>query len=131
MEQHQKNDLKSEYLKKLAAAYRATYAVGVLSIFLGLLALFASFSSAAIPGGIIIAFAAFIFGAFYLLLGFFVQRKSIIALGIAVGFMGINAIAGIFSLLQGGSPVGLIIPTTFLSQTWEGFKAIKNLKRDS
>lgn len=129
MDEQEKNSSKSEYLKKLAAAYRAIYAVGFLSIFLGLLALFATFSGAAIPGGIIIAFTFFIFGAFYLLLGFFVQRKkSTIALGIAVGFMGLNAIAGILNLAQSGSPVGLIIPVAFLSQTWEGFEAIKNLK---
>ena len=128
MDDPEKNSSKSEYLKKLAAAYRAIYAVGFLSIFIGLLVFLTSFSSAAIPGGIIVAFTAFIFGAFYLLLGFFVQRKSIIALGIAVGFMGLNAIAGLLSFAQGGSPVGLIIPVAFLSQTWEGFKAIKNLK---
>lgn len=128
MNEQEKNYSKSEYLKKLAAAYRAIYAVGLLSIFLGLLALYASFSGAAIPNGIIMAVAFFIFGAFYLLLGFFVQRKSIIALGIAVGVMGLNAITGLLSFAQSGSPVGLIIPAAFLSQTWEGFKAIKNLK---
>lgn len=129
MDEQEKNSSRSEYLKKLAAAYRATYAVGILSIVLGLLALLASFSSAAIPGdGIFLAFTFFIFGAFYLLLGFFIQRKSIIALGIAVGFMGLNAIAGLFNFAQSGSPVGLIIPVAFLSQTWEGFKAIKKLK---
>ncbi|NER39437.1 MAG: hypothetical protein F6J93_36745 [Oscillatoria sp. SIO1A7] len=129
MNEQEKKSSKSEYLKKLAAAYRAIYAVGLLSIFLGLLALFATFSSAAIPGGIIFAFTFFLFGAFYLLLGFLVQRKkSMIALGIAVGFMGLNAIAGLLNLAQSGSPVGLIIPVAFISQTWEGFKAIKNLK---
>ena len=127
MDKQEKNSSKSEYLKKLAAAYRAIYAVGFLSICLGLLALYANFSGA-IPGGTIVAFAFFIFGAFYLLLGFFVQRKSIIALGIAVGFMGLNAITGLLNLAQSGSPVGLIVPVAFLSQTWEGFKAIKKLK---
>ncbi|MBP0029155.1 hypothetical protein PN466_05835 [Roseofilum reptotaenium CS-1145] len=128
MDEQEKNSSRSEYLKKLAAAYRATYAVGVLSIFLGLLALLASFSSAVIPGGMFLAFTFLIFGAFYLLLGFFIQRKSILALGIAVGFMGLNAIAGLLNLVQSGSPVGLIIPVAFLSQTWEGFTAIKKLK---
>ena len=126
MDEQEKNHSKSEYLKKLAAAYRAIYAVGFLSIFLGLL-LYAHFSGA-MSGAIIMAFAFFIFGAFYLLLGFFVQRKSTIALGIAVGLMGLNAITGLLNLAQSGSPVGLIIPVAFLSQTWEGFKAIKKLK---
>ena len=128
MDEQEKKSSKSADLKKLAAAYRATYAVGFLCIFLGLLALFASVSSPA-PGGIIMAFLFFITGGLYLLLGFFVHRKkSSIALGIAVGFMGLNALAGILNLAQGGSPVGLILPVAFLSQTWEGFKAIKNLK---
>ena len=112
--------------KKLASAYRAVYAVGVLSVFLGILAVVAIDKA---PGGIILAILFFAVGALYLILGFFVQRRSAIALGIAVAFMALNALSGIYNLLQAGSITGLIIPTVFFSQTWEGFQAIKELKR--
>ncbi|MBD2605793.1 hypothetical protein H6G81_15025 [Scytonema hofmannii FACHB-248] len=116
----------SDYRKKLSSAYRAVYAVGVLNIFLGILAFVAGnkFSEATIIG---ILF--FTFGLLYLLLGFFVQRKSKLALLIAVGFMLLNLLTGIYNMIQTGKPVGLIIPIVFFSQTWEGFKAIQVLKR--
>ncbi|MDF0552911.1 hypothetical protein [Kamptonema sp. UHCC 0994] len=112
--------------KKLAAAYRAVYAVGVLSIFLGLVAIF---FREKVPEGIVVAIFFFAFGALYILLGFFVQRKSIIALGIAVAFMVMNAATGIYNLFQTGDVRGLIIPVVFFTQTWQGFKAIQELKR--
>jgi len=115
----------SEYRNKLASAYRAIYAVGVLGIFLGILALIAGNR---LPEGIIFGISFLAFGLLYLVLGFFVQRKSKLALGIAVGFMLLNFLTGIHNMIQTGKPVGLIIPIVFLSQTWEGFKAIQVLK---
>ncbi len=96
-----------------------------MSIFLGILAFVASNQ---LPGGIIFGIVYLSFGLLYLALGFFVQRKSKLALGIAVGFMVISLLSGIYSTIQTGKPFGLIIPTAFLSQAWEGFEAIKVLK---
>ncbi|WP_375506213.1 hypothetical protein [uncultured Nostoc sp.] len=115
----------SEYKKRLASAYRAIYAVGVLGVFLGLLALIAGNQ---VPEGMILGISFLAFGLLYLVLGFFVQRKSKLALGIAVGFMLLNFLTGIHNMIQTGKPVGLIIPIVFFSQTWEGFKAIQVLK---
>jgi hypothetical protein len=114
--------------KKLASAYRAVYAVGVLSIFLGILAFIAG---TRIPDYLILGIVCLAFGLFYLVLGFCVQRKSKIALAIAVGFMLLNLLSGIHNMIQTGKPVGLIIPTIFFSQTIEGFKAIQILKSKS
>lgn len=125
---HKQGTSRSASHSQLASAYRAIYAIAVLSIFLGLLAIL--FSDKA-PGGIALAILFFAFGALYLLLGFFVQRKSMIALGIAVAFMALNALAGLYNLLQTGSITGLIVPAVFLSQTWQGFKAIQELKGKS
>jgi hypothetical protein len=118
----------SEYRNKLASAYRAIYAVGVLGIFLGILAFIAGNR---VPEGMILGISFLIFGFLYLALGFFVQRKSKLALGVAVGFMLLNFLTGIHNMIQTGKPVGLIIPIVFLSQTWEGFKAIDMLKTKS
>jgi hypothetical protein len=126
MTRKSQNSSQFKQQKKLASAYRAVYAVGVLSMFLGILATVAIDKAS---GGIILAILFFAVGASYLILGFFVQRKSAIALGIAIAFMALNALAGIYNLLQAGSPTGLIIPTIFFSQTWEGFQAIEELKR--
>jgi uncharacterized membrane protein HdeD (DUF308 family) len=115
----------SAYKKKLASAYRAVYAVGVLSLFLGIIALIATarLSEATFLGIIFLTN-----GLLYVVLGFFVQRKSKIALGIAVGLMLLNFLTGIHNTIQTGRPFGLLIPAVFFSQTWEGFKAIQVLK---
>jgi hypothetical protein len=115
---------KSAPAKKLVAAYRAVYAVGVLAIFLGLLALVAP-----IPDHIALAIIFLVFGAFYLFLGFLVRRRSMTALGIAIGLMALNLLAGIWNMIETGKPVGLLVPILFLTQTWEGFEAIKELNK--
>ncbi|MEH1866866.1 MAG: hypothetical protein V7K69_17920 [Nostoc sp.] len=115
----------SEYRKKLSSAYRAIYAVGVLSTFIGIIVLIAVNR---VPEGVILGISCLASGLLYLVLGFFVQRKSQIALGIAVGFMLLNFLTGIYNMFQTGKPVGLIIPIVFFSQTIEGFKAIQVLK---
>lgn len=63
----------SEYRKKLASAYRAVYAVGVLSIFMGILAFIAANR---VPESMILRITFLAFGLLYLVLGFFVQRRS-------------------------------------------------------
>ncbi|AFY45603.1 hypothetical protein [Nostoc sp. PCC 7107] len=115
----------SESKKKLASAYRAVYAVGVLCIFFSILAFI--FSNR-FPDYLILGIGFLFFGLLYLFLGFFVQRKSQIALGIAVGLMSLNVLTAIYNLIQTGKPFGLAIPMLFLSQTIEGFKAIQILK---
>lgn len=81
--------------KKLAAAYRAIYAVGALSIFFGLLV---TIFSDRVPGGIPLAIIFFAFGALYILLGFFVQHQSAIALAIAIAVMTLNTLVGVYNL---------------------------------
>lgn len=115
----------SESRKKLASAYRAVYAIGVLCLFIGILILIAGNR---LPDYLILGIGLSGFGFLYLVLGFFVQRKSTIALGIAVGLMSLNALTAIYNLIQTGKPFGLAIPMIFLSQTIEGFKAIQLLK---
>ncbi|OCQ96961.1 hypothetical protein BCD64_15325 [Nostoc sp. MBR 210] len=115
----------SESKKKLASAYRAVYAVGVLCIFLSII-LFVAGSR--LPDYLILGIGFLFFGLLYIVLGFFVQRKSQIALGIAVGLMSLNVLTAIYNLIQTGQPFGLAIPMLFLGQTVDGFKAIQVLK---
>lgn len=115
----------SEARKKLASAYRAVYAIGVLSIFFSIIILIAGNR---LPDYLILAMVCLFFGLLHLVLGFFVQRKSTIALGIAVTLMSLNALSAIYNLIQTGKPFGLAIPMIFLGQTIEGFKAIQLLK---
>lgn len=114
-----------EYRKKLTSASRAVYAVGVLSIVLSILAFVAGNQ---IPDSTILGICFLLFGLLYIVLAFFVQRKSKIALGIAMGFMLLNLLTGIYNLTQTGKPIGLLIPIVFFSQTIDGFKAIEGLK---
>ncbi|AVH65000.1 MULTISPECIES: hypothetical protein [unclassified Nostoc] len=115
----------SESRKKLASAYRAVYAIGVLSIFFSIIIFMAGNR---LPDYLILGMVCLFFGLLYLVLGFFVQRKSTIALGIAVTLMSLNALSAIYNLIQTGKPFGLAIPMIFLGQTIEGFKAIQLLK---
>ena len=115
----------SESRKKLASAYRAVYAIGVLYIFLSII-LFVAGNR--LPDYVILGIVFLFFGLLYLVLGYFVQRKSKIALGIAVGLMSLNALTGIYNMIQTGNPFGLSVPMIFLVQTIEGFKAIEVLK---
>ncbi|MDZ7963752.1 MAG: hypothetical protein RM368_02070 [Nostoc sp. DedSLP03] len=115
----------SESRKKLASAYRAVYAIGVLSIFLSIIFFVAG---SRLPDYLILVFCSLFIGLLYLVLGFFVQRKSKIALGIAVGLMSLNVLTGIFNMIQTGKPFSLIVPMIFLGQTIGGFKAIEVLK---
>ncbi|BAY63129.1 hypothetical protein NIES22_32080 [Calothrix brevissima NIES-22] len=115
----------SESRKKLASAYRAVYAVGVLCIFFSILFFLVGNQ---LPDYLILVIGFLFFGLLYLFLGYFVQRKSKIALGIAVGLMSLNVLTGIFNMIQTGKPFGLILPMIFLSQTIQGFKAIELLK---
>lgn len=117
---------KSESRKKLTAAYRAIYGVGALSLLLGILA---NNVKTKTPDTEVLVILFLSLGVLYLFLGFLVQRKSIVALSIAVAGMVLNALAGIYNLLQTGAPTGLIVPAIFFSQTWQGFKAIQALKR--
>lgn len=114
-----------ESRQKLVSAYRAVYAIGVLSLFLSLIAFVAGNQ---IPDYFILGIGFLIVAFLYISLGFFVQRKSKIALGIAMGFMLLNFLIGIYNLIQTGRPFSLIIPIAFFSQTIEGFKAIQILK---
>ena len=115
----------SESRKKLVSAYRAVYAIGVLSIFLSIIIFIAGNR---LPDYLILGIGFLFFGLLYLVLGFFVQRKSTIALSIAVALMSLNALTAIYNLIQTGKPFGLAIPMIFLGQTIEGFKAIQLLK---
>lgn len=119
---------KSESRKKLTAAYRAIYGVGALSLLLGILA---NNVRTKAPDTEVLVILFLSLGVLYLFLGFLVQRKSIVALSIAVAGIVLNALAGIYNLLQTGAPTGLIVPAIFFSQTWQGFKAIQDLKRSA
>ena len=127
MTQKSKPSPKGTARQKLAAAYRAIYAIAALSLFIGLLL---AIIGPNIPEGAILTASFLIFGFLYLLLGWLVQkRKSMVALGIAVAIMGLNLLGTIYNTFQGKSPAGIFLSALFLSQTVGGFEAIKELKK--
>ncbi len=86
------------------------YGVGILDLGIGLL----------------------VFGGVYLLLGFFVQRRSKVALGIAVGLICIDLALNSLALLAGNCSViaGLPIQIGILITLWRGFDAIRELQEE-
>ncbi|MCF4970397.1 hypothetical protein [Nostoc sp. CMAA1605] len=114
----------SDARKKLTAAYRAVYAIGFLNVFVSILIFLLG---SRLPDYLLVATISLIAGVLYLALGFFVQRKSKIALGIAIGFMVLNVIGNIPVIMQTGNIFILTIPMIFFSQTVGGFNAIQVL----
>jgi hypothetical protein len=110
----------SESRKKLASAYRAVYAIGVLCIFLSIIFFVAGNR---LPDYLILGIGFLFFGLLYLVLGFFVQRKSKIALGIAVVLMSLNVLTGIYNMIQTGKPFGLMC-----SEAYKCFIALRPRK---
>jgi hypothetical protein len=76
---------------------------------------------------------ALIFGAIYLLLGFFVRRRSKVALGIAVGLIMLNLALNGLTLLAGNCSTlaGLPLQIGVLIILWRGFDAIRELQEES
>ena len=127
MAQKSKETQKPTAQQKLAAAYRAIYAIAVLSLFIGLLL---ALIGANVPDRGILATSFFVIGLLYVWLGWLVQkRKSTVALSIAVAMMGLNLVGAIYDTFQGKPPAGILISALFLSQTLGGFEAIKELKK--
>jgi hypothetical protein len=68
-----------------------------------------------------------IVGVVYLLLAFFVQKRSMIAFILAMLLYGVDTILG----LIGGSGSGVIVRIFFMIIMWQGFGAIKDLSVES
>ncbi|WP_427159155.1 hypothetical protein ACQFX9_24310 [Aliinostoc sp. HNIBRCY26] len=114
----------SDARKKIKAAYRAVYAIGFLNVFVSILIFLLG---SRLPDYLLVATISLIAGVLYLALGFFVQRKSKIALGIAIGLMVLNVMGNIPVIMQTGNIFILTIPMIFFSQTIGGFNAIQVL----
>ena len=75
--------------------------------------------------------ASVLFGIFFLLLGFFVRRRSMVALGIATVLLALDGILSVAVMgQQGGNPVGMIIVRlALLIPLIQAFPAIRALRQ--
>ena len=115
-------------LQKLKVAYSVVFFVGGFNIILGIVAVIGNIGFLLRLG---IGHQAVIIGIIFLVLGFFVRKKSIIALGIAIGLLIIDALLGFYLAIQSGGntpSAGLAIRIIFVIFLFQGFKAIKTIK---
>lgn len=100
--------------------------IGGVNLVLGLLAVF--WRSEALLG---MGASSIIFGLIFVVLGFFVQRKSAVALILAIIIFVLDGVLGALILVsQGVNPMsgGILIRIVFLIPTTQGLRAIKTLK---
>lgn len=112
-------------------AYLIVYFIAGLNLLLGLLA---SVFNVALLQDLGIGFGSIILGLIYLVLGFFVQRQSSLALIMAIVLFITDSLYGVvLSVLQGGSPgiAGLVVRILILVPLFQGVPAIKALKSKS
>jgi hypothetical protein len=114
--------------KNFVYTYRAIYAVGGLSLFLGSLGGISALYGNLTPAIFLTSILFFMFGGLYIFLGVLVQRhRSFVALGVAAALMLLNFIVGVFVAIERGTPFSVMIPGLFLWQAYQGFKAIQEL----
>lgn len=114
---------------KLKSAYSMVYFVAGLNLVLGAIATFLNVSFLQSIG---IGVGSILFGLVFLVLGFFTQRKSTIALILAIGLFGLDGIVGFFMFAMQGhnSNVGGIMARIFLMIPMiQGIDAIKMLNK--
>jgi hypothetical protein len=121
----------SDPQSQLKTAYGMVYFVAGLNLVLGLVSFLFNVEFLQQIG---IGFGSIIFGLVFLVLGFFVQRKSTVALILAIVIFAFDGILGIFlAASQGYNPgAGGIIARIFLIiPMFQGIGAIKALKNKS
>lgn len=112
-------------------AYLIVYFIAGLNLLLGLLA---SVFNVALLQELGIGFGSILLGLVFLVLGFFVQRQSSLALILAiVAFIADSLLGVVLSVLQGATPgiAGLLVRVLLLVPMFQGVPAIKALKSKS
>jgi hypothetical protein len=118
----------SDPVQRLKMAAGVVWFIAGLNVLLGAVAVLARVETLARMG---VGWPSMIEGLIYGLLAYFVGKRSIIALGLAVGLFGLDTVLVLASMVQaGGRPgVGGIVMRIFLFLPMvQGFGAIKALK---
>jgi hypothetical protein len=114
-------------LVKHKTAYVIVYGIGALNLVLGVLSLILQVE---ILENIGIGFYTLAFGLGFILLGYFTQRRSSLALMLAIGLFGLDAgVNFILTLMAGGSPsiVGVFLRVILIIPMVQGVAAIRAL----
>lgn len=118
----------SDPYRKLRAASIAVFFIAGVSLLLGgLLTLFSYTQDQGIGLGSLIG------GVLYLVLGFFVRRKSKIALGIAVAVYALNLVVFVIESVIGANCfgiVGIAVGISLLTVMSRGFRAIDSIRTE-
>jgi len=118
----------SDPAKRLSVAYGIIFFIAGLNLVLGVLAVLADVPFLAAIG---IDWTTIVFGVVFLLLGFLVKGRSMVALAIAVALFILSGIWAFYVMMQLNRtpPVGgIIVRILFLVSMIQGFGAIRDLE---
>jgi hypothetical protein len=112
--------------QQLRTAYNILFFVGALSLALGVVAVLGQVDVLLAAG---IGWESIAEGAAFLVLGYFVRRRSVVALGLAAALLAADTVLTIVTLTPGaGAPVaGIVIRLAFLYYVARGFGALRSL----
>jgi hypothetical protein len=119
----------SDPQSRLANAYTTTYFIAGWNLLLGLISILFNIQFLQQSG---IGFSSILFGLLFLVLGYFVQHKSSLALMVAVVVFVLNGFTNIIHTTAQGnglSSAGTVIMIVLLVPMFQGFGAIKAMKR--
>ncbi len=129
---------------RLSQAYGAVYFVGVVNVALGLLSILSPSTTIGVGLSQSGGYPAIIAGIAYLIVGFFIQRRSKIALGFAILALVIDGVLLVMSIptligsnayyssgLMGGMVGGLFVRFFFVLYLFKAFSAIDELNAES
>jgi hypothetical protein len=109
---------------KLKQSYGFIYFVGGFNFILGLIAILFQVEFLYEIG---MGFYSIIVGTIFLILAFFVQKRSKLALILALLLYGLETVLTVFGGLLAA---GVIVRILFIIYMWQGFKAIKELRAE-
>jgi hypothetical protein len=133
----------SNPLVRLSYAYQVAYIVGALNLLLGIYTALSPTSSFSMSYTQYSRYTGIVAGIGYLVVGFFIQRRSRIALGFAIAAFIVDTVLIIISVpaLLAGNPAasstvggmvgGLFVRIVFLAYLVNGFSAINELDAEA
>jgi hypothetical protein len=116
-------------VQHLSYAYKIIFFFGAMNLVFGIFGTFLNTTVENLPTGGVLSIA---FGILFLVLGFLIMRRSIIALSIAAGILAIDMVIAIFfppNLPQFALIIGLAFRMLILLVMLRGFFAVKALKQ--
>jgi hypothetical protein len=117
----------SDPAQRLKTAYGILFFLGALNVLLGLVAEVAQVDFLLAIG---VGVGSIVEGAIFLILGYFVRQRSLVALVLAVALLGLDTLFALVEMASGSGALvgGLLVRVIFLVYVIRGFDALRSLR---